>query len=107
MGQRAHWDASLYPAAAAAAKSRQSCPILCDPIDGRPAGSAVHEIFQAIVLAWAAIAFSGLTPEWLPIAHRQESGFLPRGPGCEALQPHPPASDLAPPGRLAAPSRAV
>ena len=41
-------------AAAAAAKSLQSCPTLCDPIDGTP----VHEIFQARVLEWGAIAFS-------------------------------------------------
>ena len=43
---------------AAAAKSLQSCPTLCDPIDGGPPGSSVHEIFQARVLEWGAIAFS-------------------------------------------------
>ena len=37
-------------AAAAAAKSLQSCPTLCDPIDGSPPGSSVHGIFQARVL---------------------------------------------------------
>ena len=36
--------------AAAAAKSLQSCPTLCDPIDGSPPGSSVHGIFQARVL---------------------------------------------------------
>ena len=45
-------------AAAAAAKSLQSCPTLCDPIDGSPPGSSVHGIFQARVLEWGAIAFS-------------------------------------------------
>ena len=45
-------------AAAAAAKSLQSCLILCDPIDGSPPGSSVHGIFQARVLEWGAIAFS-------------------------------------------------
>ena len=45
-------------AAAAAAKSRQSCPTLCDPIDGSPPGSSVHGIFQARVLEWVAIVFS-------------------------------------------------
>ena len=45
-------------AAAAAAKSLQSCPTLCDPIDGRPPGFSVHGIFQARVLEWAAITFS-------------------------------------------------
>ena len=41
-----------------AAKSLQSCPTLCDPIDGSPPGSSVHGIFQARVLEWGAIAFS-------------------------------------------------
>ena len=45
-------------AAAAAAKSLQSCPTLCDPIDGSPPGSPVPGIFQARVLEWVAIAFS-------------------------------------------------
>ena len=45
-------------AAAAAAKSLQSCPTLCDPIDGSPPGSSVHGIFQARVLEWGAITFS-------------------------------------------------
>ena len=44
--------------AAAAAKPCQSCPTLCDPIDGSPRGSSVHGIFQARVLEWVAIAFS-------------------------------------------------
>ena len=42
----------------AAAKSRQSCPTLCDPIDGSPPGSSVHGIFQARVLEWVAMPFS-------------------------------------------------
>ena len=46
------------PAAAAAAKSLQSCPTLCDPIDGSPPGSPVPGILQARVLEWGAIAFS-------------------------------------------------
>ena len=45
-------------AAAVAAKSLQSCPTLCDPIDGSPPGSSVHGTFQARVLEWGAIAFS-------------------------------------------------
>ena len=45
-------------AAAAAAKSLQSCPTLCDPIDSSPPGSSIHGIFQARVLEWGAIAFS-------------------------------------------------
>ena len=43
---------------AAAAKSLQSCPTLCDPRDGSPSGSPVPGILQARTLAWAAIAFS-------------------------------------------------
>ena len=36
----------------------QSCPTLCNPMDCRPPGSSAHEIFQARVLEWGAIAFS-------------------------------------------------
>ena len=43
---------------AAAAKSLQSCPTLCDPIDGRPPGSPVPGILQARTLDWVAISFS-------------------------------------------------
>ena len=46
--------------AAAAAKSLQLCPTLCDPIDSSPPGSSIHGIFQARVLEWGAIAFSDL-----------------------------------------------
>ena len=45
-------------AAAAAAKSRQSCPTPSDPIDGSPPGSAIPGIFQARTLEWIAISFS-------------------------------------------------
>ena len=44
--------------AAAAAKSLQSCPTLCDPIDGRLPGSPVPGILQARTLEWVAISFS-------------------------------------------------
>jgi len=47
-----------YAAAAAAAKSLQSCPTLCDPIDGSPPGSTVLGILQARTLEWVAISFS-------------------------------------------------
>ena len=43
---------------AAAAKSLQSCPTLCDPIDGSPLGSPVPGILQARTLEWVAISFS-------------------------------------------------
>ena len=44
--------------AAAAAKSLQSCPTLCDPIDSNPSGSPVPGILQARTLEWVAISFS-------------------------------------------------
>ena len=43
---------------AAAAKSLQSCPTLCDPIDGSPPGSHIPGILQARTLEWVAISFS-------------------------------------------------
>ena len=48
----------LCIAAAAAAKSLQSCPTLCDPIDGSPPVSPVPGILQARTLEWVAISFS-------------------------------------------------
>ena len=52
------WGAIAFSAAAAAAKSLQSCPTLCDPADGSPPGSAIPGILQARTLEWVAIAFS-------------------------------------------------
>ena len=55
---------------AAAAKSLQSCPTLCDPIDGSPPGSPVTGILKARTLEGVAIAFSSgklsLWETWLP-----------------------------------------
>ena len=47
-------------AAAATAKSLQSCPTLCDPIDGSPRGSPIPGILQARILEWVAISFSNI-----------------------------------------------
>ena len=47
-----------YYAATAAAKSLQSCPTLCNPIDGSPPGFPVPGILQARTLEWVAISFS-------------------------------------------------
>ena len=47
-----------YSNAAAAAKSLQSCPTLCDPRDGSPPGSPIPGILQARTLEWVAISFS-------------------------------------------------
>ena len=54
---------SFYPQSivnglAAAAKSLQWCPTLCDPIDGSPPGSPVPGILQARTLEWVVISFS-------------------------------------------------
>ena len=57
----------LFPSvsfAAAAANLLQSCPTLCDPIDGSPLDSSVPGILQARVLEWVAIAFSPSLPTW-------------------------------------------
>ena len=48
----------LQAAAAAAAKSLQSCPTLCNPIDSSPPGFPVPGILQARTLEWVAISFS-------------------------------------------------
>ena len=49
---------NMLSAAAAAAKSLQSCLTLCDPIDGSPPGSPIPGILQARTLEWVAISFS-------------------------------------------------
>ena len=53
-----HWKSWVHTNISAAARWRQSCPTLCDPVDGNLPGSYVHGIFQARVLEWIAIAFS-------------------------------------------------
>ena len=58
-GKRITWTRRLgQQIAAAAAKSLQSCPNLCDPIDSSPPGSPVPGILQARTLEWVAISFS-------------------------------------------------
>ena len=58
IGVSASASVLLINAAAAAAKSLQLCPTLCDPIDGSPPGSPVPGILQARTLEWVAISFS-------------------------------------------------
>ena len=56
--RKSNWDAlwdGLFPAAA---KSLQSCPTLCDPIDSSPPGSPIPGILQARTLEWVAMFFS-------------------------------------------------
>ena len=90
-----HWASLLAPffqqhlltlclCAAAAAKSLQSCPTLCDPIDGKLPGSPVPGILQARTLEWVAISFSNsgkwkvevklLSPVW-PSATPRTAAF--------------------------------
>ena len=57
--QNVHIMELHFAAAAAAAKSLQSCLTLCNPIEGSPPGSPVPGILQARTLEWVAIAFSG------------------------------------------------
>ena len=52
------WHKTFSNIAAAAAKSRQSCPTLCNPIDGSPPGSPIPGILQARTLEWFAISLS-------------------------------------------------
>ena len=52
------FETHIVASATAAAKSLQSCPTLCDPMDCSLPGSSVHGIFPARVLEWGAIAFS-------------------------------------------------
>ena len=72
-------------AAAAAAKSLQSCLTLCDPIDGSPPGSAVPGIFQARVLEWGATTFSEMV-NWSLLISSSSTSSLNRGGEIEALQ---------------------
>ena len=62
-GTRSQMPQLRPAAAAAAAKSLQSCPTLCHPIDGSPPGSLVPGILQARTLEWVAISFSN-TWKW-------------------------------------------
>ena len=60
VGVKSHFfgELILYLLSAAAAKSLQSCPTLCDPKDCSPPGSSVPGILQARTLEWVAISFS-------------------------------------------------
>ena len=58
MLNRLPWPTLDACLAAAAAKSLQSCPTVCDPVDGSPPGSPIPGILQARTLEWVAISFS-------------------------------------------------
>ena len=55
--ERSNWT-TAFILHTAAAKSLQSCPTLCNPMDGNPPGSPVPGILQARTLEWVAISFS-------------------------------------------------
>ena len=58
LDQDPDFEITAAAAAVAAAKSLQSCPTLCKPIDDSPPGSPVPGILQARILDWVAISFS-------------------------------------------------
>ena len=64
-------------AAAAAAKSLQSCPTLWDPIDGSPPGSPVPGILQARTLEWVAISFSSAWKWKVKVKSLSRIGLFP------------------------------
>ena len=63
-------------AATATAKSLQSCPTLCDPIDGSPPGSPAPGILQARTSEWVAISFSHSPSKWY--SNHKVPGLMPR-----------------------------
>ena len=74
--------------AAAASKSLQSCPTLCNPIDGSPPGSAVPGILQARTLEWVAICFSNAW-KWKVKVKSLSHVWLLRTPWTAAYQAPP------------------
>ena len=74
--------------AAAAAKLLQSCPTLCDPIDGSPPGSPIPRILQARTLEWVAISFSNAW-KWKVKVKLLSRVWLFETPWTAAYQPPP------------------
>ena len=72
--------------AAAAAKSLQACPTLCDPIDGSPPGSSVPGILQARTLEWVAISSSNAS------MHAKSLQLCPTL--CDPIDGSPPGSSV-------------
>ena len=80
------WEVNLFSIgsqgyAAAAAKSHQSCPTLCDPMDGSLSGSSIPGILQARILEWVATAFSSqgyemILYKWARILIHTQAGSL-------------------------------
>ena len=72
-------NAQFQSLSAAAAKSLQSCPTLCNPIDSSPPGSSTPGILQARILGWVAISFSPLSATLLKqfCEHKNPAGEIP------------------------------
>ena len=79
-------NSEIYVAATAAAKSLQSCPTLCETIDGSPPGSPVPGILQAIILEWVAISFSNAC------IHAKSLQSCPTP--CDPMDSSPPGSSI-------------
>ena len=75
LNQLLNWERLLTRAAAA--KSLQSCPTLCDPMDCSLPDSSIHGIFQARVLEWGTIAFSVSIPTDTKFYPRTETLLSP------------------------------
>ena len=86
---------SLFLLLPAAAKSLQSCPTLCDPIDGSPPGSPIPGILQARTLEWVAISFSNAW-KWKETVKSLSRVWLFATPWTAAHQA-PPSMGLGPP----------
>ena len=82
------WEAPLINIAAAA-KSFQSCPTLCDPKDGSPPGSAAPGILQARTLEWVAISFSNAWKWKVKVKSLQSCPTL-----CDPMDCSPPGSSV-------------
>ena len=85
------WDNRGFPggtaaAAAAAAKSLQSCPALCDPIDGSPPASPIPGILQARTLEWVAISFACQCKRHKRCGFDPWMGKMPWRKACNSLQ---------------------
>ena len=72
-----------------AAKSRQLCPTLCDPIDGSPPGSPILGILQARILEWVAISFSNIIGSATAAKSLQSCPTL-----CDPIDGSPPGSPI-------------
>ena len=68
------------------AKSPQSCPTLCDPMDCSPPGSSLHWILQARILEWVAVSTFPIQGSHFLCLLRWQAGSLPLAPSGKSLQ---------------------